>query len=918
GAATRGAAHADPVRAGPDQPRPVRSAEQALAAARHAAAAVAAKSALTFRPHLTHRRCATQMPADGAASETGLARSVREISACGADSRATGCHCCWPHPASSPASGCGTWINHPPQLAVTEAAAAAPARLLELRASLIVETACGRVFEMPADAAAPPMDSRAAACDAVGWSCSQQLLAEQVCRLASLSVRRLEQRCSAMLETCPSVALLTQASPPAALSCRNLLTPLSRMPELTDLRLRVPELVRSATDLAAARRRARLRCLRPIDSRFVDAASLRSFRLKSSSQGLRAGLPMPAPSCEPCRRHADWSCRAGVGTTCCAAAETCGGLAAGGTPATCDQLPPDGALLARCPGLAFLTLDLCTDDLLPALLSRLPRLHCLRLTDCSRLTHQAWANLRELQSLGAATPDLHELRAHSRRSLTDEALADLCASPVARGLRRLSLSFDCSQLTAASLASIASGCPLLTRLVLGGSALRAGRPAGFSARRSSKLCLISCFELAETGEQLHHCSRTMAEACASQSVRPAPKSLRLEAAEAAGSSPILKPKLLLSRLLIHKNCASCCVGCPACRELTMNQKFSDSLAAVLADGCGGRLHSRAAVRWTPRAAALVVSRLSQGLQELELKDALCDGLDRALPLSLRLLQPGGHPCSKNYRAADRPECLLGPPFCNPRPAAQLTVLAFGGCTRTSCCRLLLSRLPRLRRLQLYDCGRLTPPGLGRTCETFRSLGLAAMPTRTSSGPSAAGSPCSRREAGGRPVRQSGSPGACGGSACQNADRLTAASVGQQSPEAAVAAQPGSLRLRLHRQRRAPRAAFGQRGEPQRLVEVGDRQLWRRTATQGQSLNGHASKYTDYVTPPMADALDLLDGRPDRVGPRPLRKAIGRQRTRSGACRRRQERFKKTIHRPASPLNPDADRIIAGSPLNPDA
>ncbi|PAA62467.1 hypothetical protein BOX15_Mlig001907g1 [Macrostomum lignano] len=52
-------------------------------------------------------------------------------------------------------------------------------------------------------------------------------------------------------------------------------------------------------------------------------------------------------------------------------------------------------------------------------------------------------------------------------SLTDEAVADLSASPVARGLRRLHLS-DCSQLTAVALASIASGCPWLTELQLEG------------------------------------------------------------------------------------------------------------------------------------------------------------------------------------------------------------------------------------------------------------------------------------------------------------------------------------------------------------------------------------------------------------------------------------------------------------------
>uniref|UniRef100_A0A1I8J0V3 F-box domain-containing protein n=1 Tax=Macrostomum lignano TaxID=282301 RepID=A0A1I8J0V3_9PLAT len=107
-----------------------------------------------------------------------------------------------------------------------------------------------------------------------------------------------------------------------------------------------------------------------------------------------------------------------------------------------------------------------TDDLLAALLSRLPRLRCLCINNCSLLTRQAWANLR---SLAAWPLDLMEFRALDCTgfSLTDEAVADLCVSPVARGLRWLHLS-DCSQLTAVALASIASGCPWLTELQLEG------------------------------------------------------------------------------------------------------------------------------------------------------------------------------------------------------------------------------------------------------------------------------------------------------------------------------------------------------------------------------------------------------------------------------------------------------------------
>ncbi|PAA51675.1 hypothetical protein BOX15_Mlig030928g10 [Macrostomum lignano] len=122
--------------------------------------------------------------------------------------------------------------------------------------------------------------------------------------------------------------------------------------------------------------------------------------------------------------------------------------------------------LFNCSGLSLLVLDFCCDDLLPALLSRLPRLRCLHLTNCSRLTRQAWASLRT-QQVVATTAELQNFHAEkcSESSLTDEAVADLCASPAVRGLRRLFLS-DCSRLTAACLPSIASGCPQLTHLAL--------------------------------------------------------------------------------------------------------------------------------------------------------------------------------------------------------------------------------------------------------------------------------------------------------------------------------------------------------------------------------------------------------------------------------------------------------------------
>uniref|UniRef100_A0A1I8F1N1 F-box domain-containing protein n=1 Tax=Macrostomum lignano TaxID=282301 RepID=A0A1I8F1N1_9PLAT len=120
---------------------------------------------------------------------------------------------------------------------------------------------------------------------------------------------------------------------------------------------------------------------------------------------------------------------------------------------------------AACQGLTHLTLDVCHDDRLPALLVQLPRLRCLRLLDCRRLTGRAWANLRTLRVLLYPEADREPYK--SEPSLTDEAIADLCASPVARGLRRLWLS-GCTQLTPAALASIRNGCPWLQQLVIAG------------------------------------------------------------------------------------------------------------------------------------------------------------------------------------------------------------------------------------------------------------------------------------------------------------------------------------------------------------------------------------------------------------------------------------------------------------------
>uniref|UniRef100_A0A1I8F470 F-box domain-containing protein n=1 Tax=Macrostomum lignano TaxID=282301 RepID=A0A1I8F470_9PLAT len=750
-------------------------------------------------------------------------------------------HCCWPHPRASPASGCGTWINHPASWP------AAPAllelRLVDCRNGLSDEslrcllTGCPRLSLLQ-------MDSASSACDAVGWSCSQQLLAEQVCRLASLFA--------------DSAVPDAGADRPAA---------------------SVPELVAAATDLQL------LGGARP--------ASLPPHRqpLCGRRLGRQPGsscwTAMPAPSCERLPagltdlglsfEHADWSCRAGVGPP-AVLPPNLRRAAAGGLPPRADQLRLM-ELLASCPGLAFLTLDLCTDDLLPALLSRLPRLHCLRLTDCSRLTHQAWANLRELQE-PRSCHSRPARAACSQAQLTDEALADLCASPVARGLRRLSLSFDCSQLTAASLASIASGCPLLTAWSWAGAA--SGRPTcrlfgcllsstGVTSRRSSKLCLISCFELAETGEQLHHCSRTMAEACASQE-RPAPKSLRLEAAEAA------ELRELLRRL-------------PRLSELTMNQKFSDSLAAVLADGCGGRLHSRAGswcmklsgparppLLWRLRLTScsaldaagcrLVVSRLSQGLQELELKDALCDGLDRALPLSLcACCSWAGHPCSKTTGL------LTGLSACS----AAADRPGFRRLQRRAAAGSALPAAPPSPPPALRLCGRLTAPGPG---PNLRDL---SRPRSCHADPHAVLGHL-LQEAVADLWRQSRSARGLRRLSLSKCDRLTAASV------ASIARGcPWLLNLDLcgfdciARDERLE-AAFGQR--------VNLSGLWR-SETAALAEDG-------------CEIIRLA------VEIRMLTESVRR------AGRIHRNDADRIIA--GSPLNPDADRIIAGypPPLNPDA
>uniref|UniRef100_A0A1I8IKS3 F-box domain-containing protein n=1 Tax=Macrostomum lignano TaxID=282301 RepID=A0A1I8IKS3_9PLAT len=83
--------------------------------------------------------------------------------------------------------------------------------------------------------------------------------------------------------------------------------------------------------------------------------------------------------------------------------------------------------LRACQGLTHLTLDVCHDDRLPALLVQLPRLRCLRLLDCRRLTGRAWANLRTVQNCSA---DLLELRVLLYLRLTASLTNPSPASPM--------------------------------------------------------------------------------------------------------------------------------------------------------------------------------------------------------------------------------------------------------------------------------------------------------------------------------------------------------------------------------------------------------------------------------------------------------------------------------------------------------
>uniref|UniRef100_A0A1I8JRN1 F-box domain-containing protein n=1 Tax=Macrostomum lignano TaxID=282301 RepID=A0A1I8JRN1_9PLAT len=117
--------------------------------------------------------------------------------------------------------------------------------------------------------------------------------------------------------------------------------------------------------------------------------------------------------------------------------------------------PPAGTCgLTNALNLTHLTVDLpCHDELLPALLTQLPRLRCLRLADCSGLTSRACRACQICGSGGLC------------RSLTDEALANLCDTPAVRGLRHLEL-HSSRLLGPVALPMIAEACPWLAVLEL--------------------------------------------------------------------------------------------------------------------------------------------------------------------------------------------------------------------------------------------------------------------------------------------------------------------------------------------------------------------------------------------------------------------------------------------------------------------
>ncbi|PAA61999.1 hypothetical protein BOX15_Mlig022867g1 [Macrostomum lignano] len=124
--------------------------------------------------------------------------------------------------------------------------------------------------------------------------------------------------------------------------------------------------------------------------------------------------------------------------------------------------------LRPCSDLTSLNISDCDDKLLSDLLTLLPRLRRLRLTNCNRLSGKVWENLLKREAT-QPLPELHEFAAlkFSDASLNDEFVAELCRTPVARGLRRLELS-DCRSLTDSALVSIAGACPHLTDLKLSG------------------------------------------------------------------------------------------------------------------------------------------------------------------------------------------------------------------------------------------------------------------------------------------------------------------------------------------------------------------------------------------------------------------------------------------------------------------
>ncbi|PAA66287.1 hypothetical protein BOX15_Mlig026428g1, partial [Macrostomum lignano] len=485
GAAACRAAHADPVRAGPDQPRPVRSAEQALAANRCPAVAVAPNS----NPRQPVGQSKPDRPPDRLAVRLAAGAPRRPADRSGAGATAE-------------------QVEEPAEIHLGEAAERSGPRGQGPAAWAEPAVRSGPLLP-------PPAQSAAALLRLAVYRGRGQAAAGRLSEPGRAGLPRVFELFNRELE--PRVAAGGHHRPADFAAPGEFRQLLSRLPRLAELALPYSNINNSMAELlihplhgggihglrldfctqltadrfgrlAAACPRLRSLCIG--ECRVLDGAAYRLLvdRLPAGVEELRIvrftrcrladadlAAPLPVGLRQLCLRICpllELEDFAGLGLS-------------------------EG--LRACQGLTHLTLDVCHDDRLPALLVQLPRLRCLRLLDCRRLTGRAWANLRTVQNCSA---DLLELRVllypeadrepyKSEPSLTDEAIADLCASPVARGLRRLWLS-GCTQLTPAALASIRNGCPWLQQLVIAGcDALTEAAVAAFQSAYEQPVLVAS-------------------------------------------------------------------------------------------------------------------------------------------------------------------------------------------------------------------------------------------------------------------------------------------------------------------------------------------------------------------------------------------------------------------------------------------